>query len=80
VATTLRAIVDIDYQLLYRGKVMLSFLPPQKEAIDHKVTGLIAVAEEKKRFAGHRLQYPARHKLFLGVHVMIQSLNSGLPA
>jgi len=78
VAITLRAIIQVDDQLLHMKKILFSCFPPKQETIDQEIAGFVAVAEKKERLAGYRLKYPTRHKFFLGLHVMIQGSHAEL--
>ena len=48
VSVAFRPVVQIDDKLSQAGKLLLSFFPPHKNAVNHKVAGFVVGAEKQK--------------------------------
>ncbi len=79
VAVAFRSVIQIDDQMFYAGKFLPSFLPPQKNAVDHKVAGFVVGAEKQERSASNRLQNAAWNQFLLEAHIVIQHFDSHNP-
>lgn len=70
-----RAIVHIDDKSSHCTEFLFARTPPEFDAINYEVTGLVAFSEKQKRFTAGGFQNASRNKFFLGHHVVVERLD-----